>query len=155
MLCLFLVDGAVVERGKPHLVQDAAIQVFTSGRNLRSILESEQRKKLTSATKSNRRRRQSWHDVNEYHSVPYYQYTRAVRSGYQEHIQCDLDLEYPTIKELESLNETIDETVDVSLNITTNVIPTVHIDLPLENHTLVSVTTQTECVIVKLLLLIK
>ena len=75
------VDGAVVERGKPHLVQDAAVQVFTAGRNRRMILAAEQRLSTSLVTTFDRRRRQSWHDVNEYHSVPYYQYTRAVPIG--------------------------------------------------------------------------
>ncbi|CAF2527000.1 unnamed protein product [Rotaria sp. Silwood2] len=96
MMCKLwiIVDGAVVERGKPHLVQDAAIQVCTAGRNRRSILAAEQRYRQTSVSTFDRRRRHSWHDVNEYHSVPYYQYTRSVRSGNQEGVQCDLDNEH-------------------------------------------------------------
>ena len=84
-LVFFSVDGAVVERGKPHLVQDAAVQVFTAGRNLRATREAEQR------VNYHRTRHQSWHDLNEYHSVPYHQYTRSSRLGSQEQIQCDLD----------------------------------------------------------------
>ncbi|CAF4697537.1 unnamed protein product [Rotaria sp. Silwood1] len=96
MMCKLwiIVDGAVVERGKPHLVQDAAIQVFTSGRNRRSILIAEQRYKPKSVSTFDRRRRHSWHEVNEYHSIPYYQYTRALRSGISESIQCNLDNEH-------------------------------------------------------------
>ena len=81
----------MVERGKPHLVQDAAVQVFTAGRHLRSILAAERQAK---EKVSPRHRRQSWHDLPEYHSVPYYQYTRAVHSGTEIAVQCDLDGHY-------------------------------------------------------------
>ena len=106
-------DGAVVERGKPHLVQDAAVQVFTAGRNLRATLAAEQRANY------HRRRRQSWHDLNEYHSVPYHQYTRSIRLGSHELIQCDLDQQPSTIDEpmlLDLDDQTIEE--EYSINIT-------------------------------------
>lgn len=84
-----------MERGKPHLVQDTAIQVFSSGRNLRSIALAQQRydEKEGKVTTSNRRRRQSWHDINEYHSVPYHQYTTTVHQGFEKDIQCEIDNE--------------------------------------------------------------
>jgi hypothetical protein len=103
-----LVDGAIVERGKPHLVQDAAVQVLIEGRNLRSILSGQQQfKKQT----SDRRRRQSWHDVNEYHSVPYYQYTHSVQSGHEQSVQCNID--YETLEsQQETLSDLEEETID-------------------------------------------
>ena len=88
-----LVDGVVVERGKPHLVQDAAVQVFTAGRHLRSILSMDKKanEHFREQTERRRCRRQSWIDLNEYHSVPYYQYSRSLRLGSQQSIQCNLD----------------------------------------------------------------
>ena len=57
MMCKLwmIVDGAIVERGKPHLVQDAAVQVLTAGRNLRTILAAYQRYNQTAKTTSERR----------------------------------------------------------------------------------------------------
>jgi hypothetical protein len=68
--------------------------VFIAGRNLRSILTTKQRYNQIPISTFDRHRRQSWHDVNEYHSVPYYQYTRPPRLGYQDGVQCDLDNEH-------------------------------------------------------------
>ncbi|CAF3459028.1 unnamed protein product [Rotaria socialis] len=115
MMCKLwmIVDGAVAERGKAHLVQDAAVQVLTQGRNLRALLSLQQRYNSTSIkTTSDRRRRQSWHDVNEYHSVPYYQYTRAVQMGFQRYIQCNMDNEHFATSRQEILPEVEEETVD-------------------------------------------
>lgn len=138
-------DGAVVERGKPHLVQDAAIQVFTTGRNRRSILEAEQKYNPSVVTTFDRRRRQSWHDVNEYHSVPYYQYTRAVRSGHQEAIQCNLDEDQlmATQDTLPSLDETIDEHI-IDFITGGQAKESIHNQSILDDRSRVSIMTQTE-----------
>ena len=143
----FLVDGAVVERGKPHLVQDAAIQVFTSGRNYRSILATDQRYTQTYLSTFDRRRRHSWHDVNEYHSVPYSQYTRSPRSGgYQQAIQCDLDNQQLTSKQeyLPSISEeTVAEHQPICIE-EHNARETIH-DQPIpQDRAQVSIMTQTE-----------
>lgn len=114
------VDGAVVERGKPHLVQDAAVQVFTTGRNRRSILEAEKRYNPSVMTTFNRRRRQSWHDVNEYHSVPYYQYTRPIHRGFHQSIQCQFDDELLK-KSSRKLLSQIEETFQTSIMTQTDV----------------------------------
>jgi hypothetical protein len=85
----------VVERGKPRFVQDAAIQVFTAGQRLRAILSAEQQAADAVAEQisqgDRRRRLQSWHELNEYHSVPYFQYTRTLQQGTSRMIQCDMD----------------------------------------------------------------
>ncbi|CAF1152410.1 unnamed protein product [Rotaria sordida] len=148
MMCKLwiIADGAVVERGKPHLVQDAAIQVFTAGRNHRSILGTEQRYRQTSVSTFDRRRRHSWYDVNEYHSVPYYQYTRSVRSGNQEGVQCDMDNEHlisiqhclPFVKE-----ETVDEHQSTRME-EHYAEETVHYHRIPEHRAHVSIITQTE-----------
>jgi len=147
MMCKLwiIVDGAVVERGKPHLVQDAAVQVFTTGRNRRSILEAEKRFNPTAVTTFNRRRRQSWHDVNEYHSVPYYQYTRAVRSGHQEYVQCDLDDEHliGTQDTLASLDETLDEHL-IEFITEHQAKESIHNQSLLHDRSQISIMTQTE-----------
>jgi len=147
-LCFFLiVDGAVVERGKPHLVQDAAVQVYPTGRNHRSILTGEQRSNQIFVSKSNRRRRHSWHDVNEYHSVPYYQYTNSIRSrGYHQGVQCNMDDEYVTSKQ-KYLSFLIEETVDqnqFSQLEKSNARETVHNQSILKNRPRISIITQTE-----------
>ena len=108
---LSLVDGAVVERGKPTLVQDVAVQVSLGNQSLRSKSSSEHRFDLKSASKVDRHRRHSWHNVNEYRSVPYHQYSRSVQPGCDQSIQCDLDQEYSFSNEhgLSRLEETEDE----------------------------------------------
>ena len=146
MNSICLVDGAVVERGKPHLVQDAAVQVFTAGRNRRTILAAEQRYNQTSISTSDRRRRQSWHDVNEYHSVPYYQYSRSVRSGNQEAIQCDLDNEQVISTQVYLpflIEEIVDETkIQQAKKETAS--ETIQKESTLQNRVQISITTQTE-----------
>ncbi|CAF1166687.1 unnamed protein product [Rotaria sordida] len=147
MMCKLwmIVDGAVVERGKPHLVQDAAVQVSTSGRNLHAIISTQRRYNQTTTTTLDRRRRHSWHDVNEYHSVPYYQYTRAIRIGYQRGIQCDIDNEQLISKQeiLSEVEETVDENLikDFKKEIVQEKIH--HPSIP-QNHIHISITTQTE-----------
>ncbi|CAF0767186.1 unnamed protein product [Adineta steineri] len=92
MMCKFwmIVDGAVVERGKPRMVQDAAVQVYVAGHSLRSIIAAQnQQLNRTVITRYDRRRRHSWHDVNEYHSVPYFQYTSSIHCGSSIAIQCN------------------------------------------------------------------
>ncbi len=144
----YLVDGAVVERGKPHLVQDAAVQVFTAGRNRRAIIAAQQRSNQTSltTTKFDRRRRQSWQDLNEYHSVPYYQYTRPVRLAFQEGTQCDIDNEYSVSRQeiLPNIEEQVIHENNINDYTRENVQETVHhLSIPQERvH--VSITTQTE-----------
>jgi hypothetical protein len=149
MMCKLwmIVDGAVVERGKPHLVQDAAVQVFSAGRNLRAIIAAQQRYgQVSTSSTSDRRRRQSWHDVNEYHSVPYYQYTTSVHAEFQKSIQCDMDNEQSTSKP-EVLSDVEEETVDDE-NIKDykreNLRETIHHPSLLHVRAHVSITTQTE-----------
>jgi hypothetical protein len=85
---------------------------LTAGRNLRAIIAAHQQYNQTSiTTASNRRRRQSWHDVNEYHSVPYYQYTYPNHTGFQRSIQCDMDNEQLRSK-LEALSDVEEEIVN-------------------------------------------
>lgn len=92
-----LVDGAVVERGKPRMVQDVAVQVYRAGQTLLSLLAARSRQMdQTVATRYDRRRRHSWHDVNEYHSIPYFQYTSSIRPGPPKFVQCDIDNEQST-----------------------------------------------------------
>ncbi len=153
----FIVDGAVVERGKPHLVQDAAVQVYTEGRNCRSILAAEQRYNQISFSTSNRDRRHSWHDVNEYHSVPYYQYTRAIKSEYQQAIQCDLDNEHVTSTQ-QFLSYPIEETVDenqVNKFEEHKAREIVHNQSILQDQVQISMITQTEYYLFLSFLLIK
>ena len=111
MRLLCSVDGAVVERGKPTLVQDVAIQVSLGNQSLRSKSSNEHRFDLKVASKVDRHRRHSWHNVNEYRSVPYHQYSRSVQPGCDQTIQCDLDQEYSLSNEhaLSRLEETEDE----------------------------------------------
>ena len=111
MIFFTLVDGAVVERGKPHLVQDAAVQVSISGRSYRSLLAGQQRYNQKLVSTFDRRRRHSWHDVNEYHSVPYYQYTCFIRSGSHKAVQCNLDDERSKGTQ-EFLSHISEETID-------------------------------------------
>ena len=143
-----LVDGAVVERGKPHLVQDAAVQVFTAGRNRRSILAAEQRYGQSSMPSFDRRRRHSWHDVNEYHSVPYYQYTRSIRSGYQNDIQCDLDNEQETSQQeyLPHLLEEMAEEDQADELEEHTALESVHNQSIVQHHVQISIMTQTESI---------
>ncbi|CAF0758952.1 unnamed protein product [Adineta steineri] len=97
MMCKFwmIVDGAVVERGKPRMVQDAAVQVYVAGHSLRSIIAAQnQQLNRTVVTRYDRRRRHSWHDVNEYHSVPYFQYTSSIHCGSSIAIQCNEQSEH-------------------------------------------------------------
>ena len=142
----------MVERGKPHLVQDAAVQVFTAGRNRRSILAAEQRYGRSSmSSSSDRRRRHSWHDVNEYHSVPYYQYTRSIRSGYQNGIQCDLDNEYVTSIQ-EYLTHVVEESIDedrVNQMEQHRALETVHKQSTAQDRVQISIMTQTESIAIK------
>ncbi len=144
----YLVDGAVVERGKPHLVQDAAVQVFTAGRNRRTIIEAQQRYNEASltTTKFDRRRRQSWQDLNEYHSVAYYQYTRPVRLAFHEGTQCDIDNEYSVSRQeiLPNIEEQVINKNNMNAYTRENVHETVHhLSIPQERvH--ISITTQTE-----------
>jgi hypothetical protein len=141
-----IVDGAVVERGKPHLVQDAAVQVFTSGRNRHSIFSTELRYRQALIPKIDRRRRHSWHEINEYHSVPYYQYTRSVRSGNSKGVQCDLDNEHLISNEeiLPFINEeTVDEHQTTNME-QHNAAETVHNQPILYERVHVSIMTQTE-----------
>jgi hypothetical protein len=146
LICL--VDGAVVERGKPHLVQDAAIQVFTAGRNRRAIIAAQQRysPSLTTTATVDRRRRQSWHDLNEYHSVPYYQYTRSALPEYQQGIQCDLDNEH-LIGTQETLTE-VEEEINYQYQIKDykkeKVQQMIHHPSIPKDRIHVSITTQTE-----------
>ena len=135
----------MVERGKPHLVQDAAVQVLTAGRNYRSILEAEQRYTRTAVTTFDRRRRQSWHDVNEYHSVPYYQYTRAMREGQDKGVQCNLDDELSISKDitLGSLDETLEEH-RIEFIAEDRARESIHNQSVLIDRPLISITTQTE-----------
>ncbi len=143
----YLVDGAVVERGKPHLVQDAAVQVFSAGRNLRAIIAAQKRYGQTSTNQtSDRRRRQSWHDVNEYHSVPYYQYTTSVHAEFQKNIQCDMDNEQ-SISQPEVLSDVEEEIVDeekIKDFKRENLRETIHHPSLLQDRAHVSITTQTE-----------
>ncbi|CAF1197573.1 unnamed protein product [Rotaria magnacalcarata] len=148
MMCKLwiIVDGAVVERGKPHLVQDAAVQVFTSGRNRHSIFSTELRYRQVIMPKIDRRRRHSWHEINEYHSVPYYQYTRSVRSGNSKGVQCDLDNEHLISSEeiLPFINEeAVDEHQTTNLE-QHNAAETVHNQPILYERVHVSIMTQTE-----------
>jgi hypothetical protein len=113
---LSLVDGAVVERGKPHLVKDAAIQVYMPSRaRTSSVSSAEQHVDRSSTNTFDRNRRQSWLDVSEYYSVAYYQYTRAPQQGRFMEIQCNLD-EWPLTgtgsNGLTPLCETLDEHED-------------------------------------------
>jgi hypothetical protein len=127
------------------LVQDAAIQVSIGGRNLRSILSSEQRYHRTSITTFDRRRRQSWHDINEYHSVPYHQYTRCVRLGDQQATQCNMDNEHLISEQnvLSFVYETVDENQfrDIEEH---NAQEIIHNQSIPSNRVLVSIMTQTE-----------
>ncbi|CAF1318490.1 unnamed protein product, partial [Rotaria sp. Silwood1] len=80
--------------------------------NLRSILAVQRRYNQTSITTTvDRRRRQSWQDFNEYHSVPYYQYTCAVRRGFHKNIQCNMNNEH-LISKQEILSDVEEEIVD-------------------------------------------
>ncbi|CAF0907645.1 unnamed protein product [Didymodactylos carnosus] len=94
MMCKLwiIVDGAIVERGKAHMVQDAAIQVQIAGRSQRNLGLNESTVRMTTY---DRRRRQSWHDINEYRSIPYYQYTRPAKNCPQTGVQCNMDSEKP------------------------------------------------------------
>lgn len=141
-------DGAVVERGKPHLVQDAAVQVFSAGRNLRSIKAAEERYGLKSSQhSSDRRRRHSWHDVNEYHSVPYYQYTSFNHRSFEGGIQCDIDNQR-LMSQTEILHEVEEEEITEDENIKDwkkeNLTETIEYSIELRNRVQVSVPTQTE-----------
>jgi hypothetical protein len=119
--------------------------VFTSGRNLRTILAAQQRFNQTSIpTASDRRRRQSWHEINEYYSVPYFQYTNSVQTGVQELIQCDIDNEQ-LISKSEILSGVKEERVDED-KIKDYVQQTMHhLTVPKDRVQIqISITTQTE-----------
>ena len=140
-------DGAVVERGKPHLVQDAAVQVFSAGRNLRSIKAAEERYgQKSSQHSSDRRRRHSWHDVNEYHSVPYHQYTSFNHRSFAGGIQCDIDNQHlisqteilPDVEEEITENDTMTDWKKENLS------ETIEYLIQTKNRVQVSVPTQTE-----------
>jgi len=137
----------VVERGKPHMVQDAAVQVFTAGRSRASILLAEQQHQYQTHTRRyDRRRRHSWHDVNEYHSVPYFQYTSSIRSGYTVNIQCDMDNEHLTSKQefLPFIKEEIvfeEQLTNVEKHRAQEIIQDQSV---LEDRSQISITTQTE-----------
>ena len=142
--CLFfssLVDGAVVERGKPHLVQDAAVQVFTAGRHLRSIVSAERQ---ANERVSSRHRRQSWHDLPEYHSVPYHQYTRAVHSGSEISVQCDLDRSYSTGNQEMLLEMEEEEEMIEGLPSKERLRSSIEPSLPITGRVRVSTMTQTD-----------
>ena len=147
---LHLVDGAVVERGKPHLVQDAAVQVFLTGRNLRTIGSFQPKKhhqqSFSPTTTVDRNRRHSWHDLNEYHSVPYYQYTRPVRAEFQEGTQCDLDNEYFIGQQevLTDMEEHVTKANQIHNFRRDNARETIHNSSIQEEHAHISITTQTE-----------
>lgn len=139
-------DGAVVERGKPHLVQDAAVQVFTAGESLRSILSAERNAQDQYLRQRNRRRRQSWHDLNEYHSVAYYQYTKPVRTGFDQSIQCHFH--QPLMKSEEHFLNEIEEEhsliKDFSLEKKDHSTETIHHIEPFDERVHISIMTQTE-----------
>ena len=140
-------DGAIVERGRPHLVQDAAVQVFSAGRNLRSILSAEERFGQKSFNRpSDRRRRHSWHDVNEYHSVPYYQYTSFNHRSFGGGIQCDIDNQ-ELLSQTEVLSDVEEETIEEEKikNVKReNLREVIHHSHQPNDRAQVSITTQTE-----------
>lgn len=146
-----LVDGAVVERGKPHVVRDAAVQVFTAGRHNRMLLAAKQTSSqpllaVPNASAAARHRRHSWQDLNEYYSVPYYQYTRPVRAEFQEGTQCDMDNEVYVGKQ-ETLSH-VDEHVVTVLEMDEwkrdSARGTVHRSSDPMERAQISITTQTE-----------
>jgi hypothetical protein len=121
--------------------------VSTSGRSYRSILETEQQYKKLAITTFDRRRRHSWHDVNEYHSVPYYQYTRAVQSGSDKSIQCNMDDDERSISIQQFLPHIKEETVDEHhlMRMEKHTAhETVHNQSMPQNRVLISIMTQTE-----------
>ncbi|CAF1129915.1 unnamed protein product [Adineta ricciae] len=149
MMCKLwiIVDGAVVERGKPRMVQDAAVTVFRAGRTLLSLLTNQfQMISRSTVTRYDRRRRHSWHDVNEYHSIPYFQYTSIINPGLPQTIQCDLDNEQfkgqiqslPFIRE-----ETTEEHYMMKLK-EQKAKQTIHDQELLHDRVQISMTTQTE-----------
>ena len=151
-----LADGAIVERGKPHLVQDAAIQVFTAGRHLRSILSSERQiNEIYEKERQNgvrrRLRQQSWFDINEYQSVPYYQYTNILHLGIEQSIQCDLDqsIHFSQEKSLSSYEEEQTEEIPYHIDFPHStkkdqVQTRIHPDSPPKERVQISMMTQTE-----------
>ncbi|CAF0987094.1 unnamed protein product [Adineta ricciae] len=156
MMCKLwmIVDGAVVERGKPHLVQDAAVQVCLTGQNLRMVRSFQQKKhneqSLLTTNIVDRKRRHSWHDLNEYHSVPYYQYTRPVRAEFQEGTQCDLDNEYFIGQQevLIDVEEHVTKANQIQKFRRDNARETIHYSSIPEEHAHISITTQTEVLFV-------
>ncbi len=121
--------------------------MFTSGRNLRTISAAQQRyNQTTITTASDRRRRHSWHEVNEYHSVPYFQYTNSVQKGFQESIQCNIDNEQ-LISKPEILSDVEEETVDENKikNLKKDYVQqTIHYLTIPKDRVQISITTQTE-----------
>lgn len=131
----------MVERGKPHLVQDAAVQVFTAGRHLRSIVSAERQ---ANDRVSSRHRRQSWHDLPEYHSVPYHQYTRAMHSGTEISVQCDLDRPYSSGQQ-ETLLEMEEEVIEGDrMPLKERLRSSIEPSLPITGRVRVSTMTQTD-----------
>ena len=144
-------DGAVVERGKSHLVRDAAVQVFTAGRHRRMLVATQQRSDqslltVPATTAAARHRRQSWHDLNEYYSVPYHQYTRPVRAEFQEGTQCDLDNEYHIGRQetLPNLNEKASSIEEIDHFKHETARGKVHRSSDPQERAHISITTQTE-----------
>ncbi len=118
----------------------------TAGLSYRSILEAEQRHNQVPFSTYNRHRRHSWHDVNEYHSVSYYQYSRSVRSGCEKGIQCNMDDGHVTSTE-EFLSSITEETVDekqISQLEKYNAKETIHNQSIPQNRVQISIMTQTE-----------
>lgn len=78
--------------------------------------------------------------------MPYYQYTRAVRSGYQDGVQCDLDNEHVTSTQ-EYLPFLIEETTEETQQAQQeSAQETVHNQSTLQNRVQISMMTQTEFV---------
>ena len=143
---LVVVDGAVVERGKPRMVQDAAVQVFRAGQSLLSVLANQYRQFDHSvATRYDRRRRHSWHDVNEYHSIPYFQYTSSIKPGPPKLVQCDIDNEQlkSQVQYLPFITEEMTEEHYLTHTEEHNAYETIHdLDLP-RDRVQISMTTKT------------
>jgi len=123
--------------------------VFTSGRNLRTISAAQQRYNqttTTTTTASDRRRRHSWHELNEYHSVPYFQYTNSIQTGFQKSIQCNIDNEQLMSKP-EILSGVEEEIVDEDKikNLKKDYVQQTihHLTIP-KDRVQISITTQTE-----------
>jgi hypothetical protein len=111
------------------------------------LIAAQQRYNSTLApTTSDRRRRQSWHDVNEYHSVPYYQYTSTAQKDFQEGVQCNMDNEQ-SISMQETLSDVEEESIEeykVQVLKKEQVQETIHHAPEPQNRVHLSITTQTE-----------